>query len=162
MFPPFLGRKNNIYRPSCNQTWLAGNVPICTLILSFKPPERMGFPWISHMFFIFSNDFPIVSNGISPCQPHFGWHPPQELRSSQTFWRSAWTPRRVSGGSRSITSQWRKIRTAGASLVGRWRGYPGYLLNVSKNYLKCVLYKFYYIDVSRIIYTCLSDDKWCL
>ena len=50
MFPPFLGRKNNIYRPSCNQTWRAGNLPICTLILSFKPPERMGFHGISMDF----------------------------------------------------------------------------------------------------------------
>ena len=46
------------YIPSCLQTWRAGKFPICTLILSFKPPERMGFPWVFHLFFIFSNDFP--------------------------------------------------------------------------------------------------------
>ena len=119
MFPPFLGRKNsvdlnNIYtllqlNMACRK--VPNLYPGFIIQTSRENGISMDFPSV----FIFSNDFPIVSRGISPCQPHFGWHPPEELRSSQTFWKSAWTPRRVSGGSRSITSQWRKIRTAGAS-----------------------------------------------
>ena len=137
--PPFLGRKNNVELNNIYPPAFKHGVPESSQFVPWFYLSNLQREWDFHGFSIcfsyFPMIFPVVSRGISPCQPHFGWHPPEELRSSQTFWRSAWTPRRISGGSRSITSQWRKIRTAGASLVGRWRGYPGYIYSM---YLKII------------------------